>query len=162
IRACVGVMKKRPEHGGKLLEMLRQRPAPVAAAPTQTPWAPTTQPAASYHQLAERYDRRGDAPMRDRCLTLAAEAASSAGPGEGGERGRKKWGTKTPQQVLASCATFEEAARAGHVQAYLRELRKSHPPDKARELLETPAEPAPTPAPAAPVLDAVAAEPRPL
>jgi hypothetical protein len=37
IRACVGVMKKRPEHAGKLLDLLRHRPAPAAPAAIPVP-----------------------------------------------------------------------------------------------------------------------------
>src|SRR5262249_53351076 len=125
-------------------------PAPTAvpkAAPTTVPkpaptaWAPTTEPAALYHRLAELSARRGEASLRDRYLALAADAAFSCGRPDEAERLRKPLIAATPQHALASFPPFEAAPRAGHVQAYLRSLRQTNPPEEARKLLDETPEP---------------------
>jgi hypothetical protein len=90
----------------------------------------------TYRELAENYDRQGQAQMRDRFLVLAADAALSAGRSEEADRIRHRLLQANPHHLLKPYASFAEAMRSADVQNYVSALRRSHPYEKAEHLLE--------------------------
>jgi hypothetical protein len=90
----------------------------------------------TYSELAENYDRQGQAQMRDRFLVLAADAALSAGRSEEADRIRHRLLQANPHHLLKPYASFGEAMRSADVQNYVSALRRSHPYEKAEHLLE--------------------------
>ena len=88
-----------------------------------------------YKDLAECYERRGQAQMRDRFLVLAADAALSGGqPGEA-ERLRLRLLQANPHHMLKPYASFEQARAAPDVDTYVRNLRLNYPLEVAADLL---------------------------
>jgi hypothetical protein len=106
---------------------------------------------ALYQDLADWYEQRGQAQMRDRFLVLAADAALSASRPEEAERLRVRLLQQNPHHLLKPYASFVEALQAPDVQSYVSDLRRSYSPDAARHLLESlranPSLPNPPPAP---------------
>lgn len=119
-----------------------------------------------YRELADAYERLGQATMRDRFLMLAADAALQAGQATEAERLRQRLLSGSRHHMLKPYGSFAEAAGAPDVQTYLRDLRLNYPPDVAGQMLNSlrgsqneaaaPAA-APTPPPAAPAPRAVPA-----
>jgi hypothetical protein len=109
-----------------------------------------------YKELAELYGRRGQAPMRDRFLVLAADAAQDAGQAEEAERLRQRLLQANPHHLLKPYDSFGQALEAPDVQVYVQDLRANYPPRVAEELLHTLRAEAGTPQPlppTAPVID---------
>jgi len=90
-----------------------------------------------YRELAEIYDRQGQAQMRDRFLVLAADTAFSAGKTAEAERLRIQLLRFNPHHLLKPYDSFAEAIRSTDVENYISALRRSHPYEKAEHLLET-------------------------
>jgi hypothetical protein len=88
-----------------------------------------------YKELAEIYERKGPAPMRDRFLVLAAEAALAEGRFEEAERLRGRLLQANPHHLLKPYGSFVQALRAADVQTYVNDLRQNYPPEEARKLL---------------------------
>jgi hypothetical protein len=109
-----------------------------------------------YRDLAELYERRGQAPMRDRFLVLAADAAYDGGQADEAERLRQRLLQANPHHLLKPYASFAQALEAPDVQVYVQDLRVNYPPPVAEELLHSlranEAPPPPIP-PTAPVID---------
>ena len=106
-----------------------------------------------YRELADAYERLGQATMRDRFLMLAADAALQAGQANEAERLRQRLLSGSRHHMLKPYSSFAEAANAPDVQTYLRDLRLNYPPEVARQMLaslQSSPEPAPSPAPTAP------------
>jgi hypothetical protein len=91
----------------------------------------------TYRELAEAYDRQGEAPLRDRFLVLAADAAQSAGRTEEAGRLRGRLLSYNPHHLLKPFASFAEAMQSTDVQNYVTALRRNHSYEKAVELLAT-------------------------
>jgi hypothetical protein len=90
-----------------------------------------------YQQLAEWYEQRGQAQMRDRFLVLAADAALSAGNDDMAERLRIRLLQQNPHHLLKPYASFAESMKAPDVQSYVADLRRSYSPEAAEHLLES-------------------------
>jgi hypothetical protein len=89
-----------------------------------------------YVQLAEWYERRGDARQRDLFLALAADAALHQGQPEQAERFRQRLLQHSPYHLLRPYATFADAQQSPDVVDYLNDLRQQYPPHQAQQLLE--------------------------
>src|SRR5579884_884092 len=89
-----------------------------------------------YRELADRCQARGEAALRDRFLVLAADAALSAGQPDEAEKLRQRLLSRNRNHLIKPYHSFSQAVRAVDVKLYLEELRKSHPPEAARQLLE--------------------------
>jgi hypothetical protein len=90
-----------------------------------------------YRELADCYDRLGQASMRDRFLILAADAAMEASQPSEAERLRQRLLQGSRHHMLRPYASFAEAVLASDVQTYLRDLRLNYPLEVARQLLES-------------------------
>src|SRR6266849_2933479 len=91
----------------------------------------------TYRELAEIYDCRGEAQMRDRYLVLAADAALTAGRSEEAERLRGVLLQHNPHHLLKPYTSLAEALKSNDVRNYVAALRRSHPYERAEHLLET-------------------------
>jgi hypothetical protein len=90
----------------------------------------------TYRELAEDYERQGQAQMRDRFLVLAADAALAAGRDGEAELLRGRLLKHNPHHLLKPYRSFSEAMKVTDVQNYVFGLRRSHPHDKAEILLD--------------------------
>src|SRR5438132_3237860 len=97
---------------------------------------PAEQATRIYRELAEDYGRQGQAQMRDRFLVLAADAALAAGQHAEAERLRGRLLQHNPHHLLKPYSSFAEAMKSADVQNYVGALRRSHPYEKAENLLE--------------------------
>jgi hypothetical protein len=88
-----------------------------------------------YRELADWYEKRGQAPMRDRFLVLAADAALAAGSGDEAERLRLRLLQLNPHHMLKPYSSFAQALEAPDVSTYVRDLRQNYPLEVAAELL---------------------------
>jgi hypothetical protein len=88
-----------------------------------------------YSELADRYDRQGQAAMRDRFLVLAADAALSAGLTREAEHLRQRLLHANPHHLLKPYRTAAEAFRAADVRNYVRDLRETYPLEAAEGML---------------------------
>jgi hypothetical protein len=91
----------------------------------------------NYERLAEAYDRQGQSQMRDRFLVLAADAALAAGRTSEAEAYRTRLLQSNPHHLLKPYASLVEAMKNPDVQNYVTALRRSHPPEKSGQLLDT-------------------------
>ena len=106
----------------------------------------------TYQELATLYAKQGQAQLRDRFLVLAADALHTAGRTEDAERMRGRLLQANPHHLLKPFASLDEAMKTTDVKNYVTGLRRTYPPEKAVELLESlrsggedkPAEPPPT------------------
>jgi hypothetical protein len=89
-----------------------------------------------YRDLADCYEARGEEALRDRFLVLAADAAYGAGQADEAERLRQRLLLRNRNHLLKPFHSFAQALRSPDVKLYLSELRKTHPPEAARQLLE--------------------------
>src|SRR5579871_2799451 len=89
-----------------------------------------------YRELADWYERQGQAAMRDRFLILAAEAAFSAGKSEEAERLRQRLLQANPHHMLKPFSTFAQALQSSNIQIYIHDLQTNYPTDKAQRLLQ--------------------------
>jgi hypothetical protein len=90
-----------------------------------------------YREVAECYGRRGEVSLRDRFLVLAMDAAMRGGQPSEAEQMRLHLLRLNPHHMLRPFHTFAEAARTPDVQAYLEELRSSHPSAAVGSLLQS-------------------------
>src|SRR5712692_10457345 len=90
-----------------------------------------------YKELAECYERRGQAQMRDRFLVLACDAALSGGQADEAERLRMKLLQANPHHMLKPYASFDQARAAPDVDTYVRNLRLNYSQEVAEDLLRT-------------------------
>jgi hypothetical protein len=90
-----------------------------------------------YQQLADWYEQRGQAQMRDRFLVLAADSALSSGNADMAERLRSRLLQQNPHHLLKPYGSFAEAMKAPDVQSYVADLRRSYSPEAAEHLLES-------------------------
>jgi hypothetical protein len=90
-----------------------------------------------YKELAEWYERRGPASMRDRFLVLAADAALAEGDAEAAERLRARLVQANPHHLVKPYTSFAQALRSADVQTYVHDLRYEYPPEAARQLLQS-------------------------
>jgi hypothetical protein len=88
-----------------------------------------------YKELADWYERQGQAAMRDRFLILAAEAAFSAGNREEAERLRQRLLQGNPHHMLKPFSSFAQALQSTNIQIYIHDLQVNYPPDTAEALL---------------------------
>jgi hypothetical protein len=89
-----------------------------------------------YKELADWYERQGQAAMRDRFLILAAEAALSAGKPEEAERLRQRLLQGNPHHMLKPFSSFAQALLSTNIQIYIHDLQVNYPPETAEGLLQ--------------------------
>jgi hypothetical protein len=88
-----------------------------------------------YRELADWYERQGQAAMRDRFLILAAEAAFSAGKPEEADRLRQRLLQGNPHHMLKPFSSFAQALQSTNIQIYIHDLQVNYPPEAAEGLL---------------------------
>ncbi len=91
----------------------------------------------TYQELAALYAQQGQAQLRDRFLVLAADALHTAGRTEEAERMRGRLLQANPHHLLKPFASLDEAMKTTDVKNYVTGLRRTYPPEKAVELLES-------------------------
>src|SRR6516225_3978050 len=97
---------------------------------------PTTEETArTYHQLAQGYERAGDASMRDRFLVLAADAYLAAGRPSDAEQARAHLVRVNPQHLLRGQPSMVQALQSWDVRNYVDGLKRHYPPEQAAKLL---------------------------
>jgi len=94
-------------------------------------------PTRVYEDLAEWYDRTGQAKLRDWFLVLAADAALTGGRAKDAERLRSRLLQNSPHHLLKPYSSFTEALQSPDVQGYVADLRRTYPPEAAASLLAT-------------------------
>jgi hypothetical protein len=90
-----------------------------------------------YRDLAKCYEERGDIPMRDRFIILAADAAVIAGQVGEAERLREQLLRISRHHMLRGYTSFVDARATSDVQTYIRDLHANYPLSAARDLLES-------------------------
>jgi hypothetical protein len=88
-----------------------------------------------YKELADWYERQGQAAMRDRFLILSAEAAFSAGNRDEAERLRQRLLQGNPHHMLKPFSSFAQALQSTNIQIYIHDLQVNYPPQTAEDLL---------------------------
>lgn len=88
-----------------------------------------------YKELADWYERQGQAAMRDRFLILSAEAAFSAGNADEAERLRQRLLKGNPHHMLKPFSSFAQALQSTNIQVYIHDLQVNYPPQVAEDLL---------------------------
>jgi hypothetical protein len=88
-----------------------------------------------YRELADWYERQGQAAMRDRFLILAAEAAFSAGKTDDAERLRQRLLQGNPHHMLKPFSSFAQALQSTNIQIYIHDLQVNYPAETAEYLL---------------------------
>src|SRR5262249_18119565 len=91
--------------------------------------------ARTYHQLAQGYERQGDASMRDRFLVLAADAYLAAGRPSDAEQARAHLVRVNPQHLLHTQPSMVQALQSSDVRNYVDGLKRHYPPEQAVKLL---------------------------
>jgi hypothetical protein len=107
-----------------------------------------------YRKLAEEHNRLNHPLERDRFLLLAADAALTAGQRDEAERFRRSILSQNPNHLLKPYGTLDEALKSSDILAYVQQLRRSYPQDKAATMLDglkKSAPPPSAPAPAKPI-----------
>jgi hypothetical protein len=89
-----------------------------------------------YKELADWYERQGQAAMRDRFLILAAEAAFSSGSPDEAERLRQRLLQGNPHHMLKPFSSFAQALQSANIQLYIHDLQVNYPPQTAEHLLQ--------------------------
>src|SRR5262249_13698128 len=100
-----------------------------------------------YQQLAEGYEKQGQAQMRDRFLVLAADAALGGGRPDEAERLRGRLLPQNRHPLLKTYPSLAEALKVPDVRSYVTDLRRSYPPETAQNLLQSLAAEPPEPGP---------------
>jgi hypothetical protein len=90
-----------------------------------------------YQELAKWYGQQGVAQMRDRFLVLAADTVFTAGRNEEAERLRSRLLQVNPHHLFKPFASLGEAMKSADVKNYIEGLRRTYPPEKAAQLLES-------------------------
>ncbi len=91
----------------------------------------------TYRELADIYDRQGQAQMRDRFLVLAADTAYSGGQTQEAERLRDRLLRLNPHHLLKPYDSYAEAVKSPDIGNYLTALRRSHPYEVTEHMLES-------------------------
>jgi hypothetical protein len=91
----------------------------------------------TYQDLAALYAQQGQAQLRDRFLVLAADTLHTAGRTEEAERMRGRLLQANPHHLLKPFGSLDEAMKTTDVKNYVTGLRRTYPPEKAAELLES-------------------------
>jgi hypothetical protein len=104
-----------------------------------------------YKELADWYERQGQAAMRDRFLILAAEAAFSAGKSDEAERLRQRLLQGNPHHMLKPFSSFAQALQSTNIQIYIHDLQANYPAETAEGLLRNLRSGVPPPPTAAPM-----------
>jgi hypothetical protein len=99
--------------------------------------ASAEQNARVYQDLASIYVQQGQAQMRDRFLVLAADAMNSAGRADEAENLRQRLLQVNPHHLFKPFRSVAEALKSGDVKNYVEGLRRTYPPEKAVQLLES-------------------------
>jgi hypothetical protein len=94
-------------------------------------------PAEVYEDLADWYDRTGQAKLRDWFLVLAADAALTAGHPEDADHLRTRLLQTNPHHLLKPFRSMTEALQSPDVERYVADLRRTYPPEAAASLLAT-------------------------
>src|SRR5437588_10661186 len=94
-------------------------------------------PTRVYEDLADWYDRTGQAKLRDCFLVLAADEALARGRPADAERLRNRLLQTNPHHLLKPFPSFAEALESPDVQSYVADLRRTYPPEAAATLLAT-------------------------
>jgi hypothetical protein len=89
-----------------------------------------------YQELADWYERQGQAKLRDWFLVLAADAALTLGRADEAERLRGRLLGQNPHHLLRPYQSLAEAMKAPDVQNYIADLRRSYPPEAAEHMLQ--------------------------
>jgi hypothetical protein len=89
-----------------------------------------------YEDLAQWYERQGQAKLRDWFLVLAADAALAAGRADEAERLRGRLLHVNPHHLLRPFDSFADALKSPDVQGYVVDLRRTYPPQAAEQLLQ--------------------------
>lgn len=97
---------------------------------------PADAPSSLYEQLADKYHAKGKFPERDRFLILAADAAWNAGQPDTAEGLRRRILEHNPNHLLRPYASFAEALKSADILAYVQQLRRGYPRERALELLK--------------------------
>ena len=90
-----------------------------------------------YKELADRYEKHHQPPMRDRFLVLAADAALLANRPDEAETLRLRLLRLNPHHMLKPFASFTQALKAPDVLTYIKDLRVNYPANVAEDLLGT-------------------------
>jgi hypothetical protein len=90
-----------------------------------------------YQDLAFLYAQQGQAQMRDRFLVLAADAMQSAGRLDEAEKLRQRLLQVNPHNLFKPFRSVAEAMKTADVKSYVDGLRRTYPPEKAAQLLES-------------------------
>jgi hypothetical protein len=90
-----------------------------------------------YEDLANWYERQGQAKLRDWFLVLAADAAQTASRPDEAERFRARLLQINPHHLLKPFASMADALKSHDVHGYVAELRRAYPPQAAEQLLES-------------------------
>jgi len=90
-----------------------------------------------YQDLADWYEQRGQAQLRDRFLVLAADAALTAGRADEAERLRSRLLQQNPHHLLKPYVSLTEAIKVPAVQDYVADLRRSYAPEVAEQQLQS-------------------------
>jgi len=97
---------------------------------------PTSEETArNYHQLAQGYERVGDASMRDRFLVLAADAYLAAGRPSDAEQARAHLVRVNPQHLLKGHPSMVQALESSDVRNYVDGLKRHYPAEQAAKML---------------------------
>lgn len=92
--------------------------------------------AAIYADLAKACHDKGRFQERDRFLILAADSAWSAGAIEQAEQFRSRILEYNPNHLLKPYPSFDEALKSPDIQAYVQQLRRGYPRERAVEMLK--------------------------
>jgi hypothetical protein len=90
-----------------------------------------------YRDLADWYERQGEAAMRDRFLVLAADAAFTSGQPQEAERLRQRLLHGNPHHMLKPFNSFNQALQSSTIQIYIHDLRTNYPAETAEKLLRS-------------------------
>ena len=90
-----------------------------------------------YKELADRYEKHHQPPMRDRFLVLAADAALLANRPDEAETLRLRLLRLNPHHMLKPFASFTQALKAPDVLTYIKDLHVNYPANVAEDLLGT-------------------------
>ncbi len=87
--------------------------------------------------LAFSYVQQGQPQMRDRFLVLAVDAMYTAGRMDEAEKLRQRLLQANPHHLLKPFRSIAEAMKSTDVKNYVEGLRRTYPPEKAQQLLES-------------------------
>ena len=98
--------------------------------------ATSQDPVVVYCQLAEAHHRLNHPQERDRFMVLAADAALATGRPEQAEDLRRALLHRNPNHLLRPYRSLSDAMQSHDLRAYVIQLRRNYPVEKAQTLLE--------------------------